>query len=110
MNNLLEYKGFFGNILYSGNDEVFHGEIIGINDHITFEGNSVKTLKKDFQEAVEDYLESCAELGKEPEKTYKGTFNIRINPELHKKLDIYSAAHNISLNSTVEEAIRRFIN
>lgn len=105
MNDILEYKNYFGSVEYSAADEIFHGRILGITDHITFEGDSVKSLKEDFAAAVEDYLESCAELGKEPEKTYKGSFNVRIDPQLHKQLAIYSMRRNQSLNKSVETAI-----
>jgi predicted HicB family RNase H-like nuclease len=109
MKNALSYKGYYGSVEYSDEDEVFHGRIIGINDHITYEGDSVKSLKKDFISAVDDYLELCAEIGKEPEKAYKGTFNVRIEPALHKQLVNYSYSHGKTLNSTVEEAIRKYI-
>ena len=100
MNDILEYKNYFGNVEYSAADEIFHGRILGITDHVTFEGDSVKSLKEDFAAAVEDYLESCAELGKEPEKTYKGSFNVRIDPQLHKQLAVYSMRRNQSLNKS----------
>ena len=110
MNNMLEYKGYYGSVEYSAADEVFHGRIEGIADHVTLEGASAECLKKDFMEAVDDYLESCKELGKEPEKIYKGSFNVRIKPELHRQLAIYSRLHKQTLNRTVEEAIARLIN
>ena len=81
MKNNLSYKGYYGSVEYSSEDNIFHGKIIGINDRITYEGNSVHTLQKDFITAVEDYLETCAELSKEQKKTYKGSFNVRIEPE-----------------------------
>jgi predicted HicB family RNase H-like nuclease len=109
MNNALNYKGYYGSVEFSAEDEVFHGRIIGINDHITYEGDSVKSLKKDFISAVDEYLETCAKLGKEPEKAYKGTFNVRIEPALHRQLVNYSYSHGKTLNSAVEEAIRNYI-
>ena len=109
MKNTLEYKGYFGSVEFSNEDDTFHGRIIGINDHITYEGDNVNNLRQDFISAVEEYLETCAELGKEPEKAYKGTFNVRIDPALHRQLTIYSLSHGKSLNSTVEEAIRSYI-
>jgi len=110
MKNTLNYKGFFGSVEFSNEDDVFHGRIIGINDHITYEGDSVKSLRKDFHAAVDDYLNVCAELGKEPEKSYKGTFNVRIEPVLHRQLVVYSSSHGKSLNSVVGEAITNYIN
>ena len=109
MKNVLSYKGYHGNVEFSNEDSVFFGRIIGINDRITFEGTDVDSLRKDFQDAVDEYIETCAEIGKEPEKTYKGTFNVRIAPELHKQLAYYSASNGKTLNATVEEAIQEYI-
>lgn len=105
MNDILEYKGYYASLHFSSEDEVFYGKLFGIDDLVNFEGSSVKELKKAFQEAVEDYLEACKELGKEPNKTYKGTFNVRITTDLHKEAAFFAASHNISLNDFVKIAI-----
>ena len=109
MSDVLEYKGYYGTVEYSASDKVLFGKVIGINGLISFEGDSVKKLKKDFEGAVDDYLETCAEEGIEPEKAYRGKFNVRVSPELHKTLAHYSALHGQTLNSTVEEAIKRHV-
>ena len=109
MKNTLTYKGYFGSVEYCDADNVLHGKLIGINDSVTYHGDGVKSLKKSFIEAVDDYLEICAEMGKEPEKAYKGTFNVRIEPALHRQLVIYSTSHGKSLNATVEEAISSLV-
>ena len=109
MKNTMSYKGYFGSVEFSDKDDVFHGRIIGINDRITYEGTSVKSLRNDFIAAVEEYLKVCAELGKEPEKSYKGTFNVRIRPDLHRQLVVYSSSHGKSLNTVVEEAIYHYV-
>jgi len=109
MRNTMKYKDYNGSVEYSDEDGVFFGRIIGINDRITFDGDNVKSLRINFEEAVDGYLEVCSQIGKEPDKTYKGTFNVRIAPELHRDLAVYSASHGKTLNSTVEEAIRSYI-
>ena len=109
MKNLLNYKGYFGSVEFSDEDNIFHGRIIGINDRITYEGDNVKSLRRDFNAAVDEYLDVCAELGKEPEKFYKGTFNVRIEPTLHRQLVVYSSSHGKSLNAVVEEAISKYV-
>jgi predicted HicB family RNase H-like nuclease len=81
----------------------------GIKALISFEGDSVKTLTNDFHNAVDEYLEFCAAKGKCPEKPYKGSFNIRINPDLHRKLVMSASAHGISLNALVENVIRQSV-
>ncbi|MCL2211996.1 MAG: type II toxin-antitoxin system HicB family antitoxin [Treponema sp.] len=103
--NTLKYKEFFGSVEYSAVDECFFGKIIGTTDLVTFEGNSVDELKKAFTEAVKDYLALCKEAGKEPQKSYKGSFNIRISPELHRTAAVIASKEGISLNAFVEKAI-----
>ena len=105
MNDILQYKDYYASVSFSAEDDVFHGKVIGINDLISFEGDSVKTLKDAFIEAVDDYLETCIQINKQPEKMYKGSFNVRIPSELHKKAAIASAIYNISLNDFVKNAI-----
>ena len=109
MKATMSYKDYQGSVEYSDEDNLFFGKLIGINDRILFEGDSVETLRNNFQEAVEDYLEICEKMGKDPEKAYKGTFNVRISPALHRNLALYSASHGKTLNAAVEEAIRSYI-
>ena len=109
MKDVLKYKDFIATVHYSEEDEVLYGKIRGIDDSVTFEGSSVIQLKKAFKEAVHDYLLLCHETGKDPHKSYKGSFNIRIDPALHKKAVVQSVAKGISLNQFVEEAIQNFV-
>jgi predicted HicB family RNase H-like nuclease len=105
MKNVMTYKDYISIISYSTEDEVFFGKIEGIDDLVNFEGQSVQELKAAFEEAVEDYIETCKNLNKEPLKTYSGTFNIRIDPKLHLKAVKKAICSGISLNKLVEEAI-----
>jgi predicted HicB family RNase H-like nuclease len=105
MNDILQYKGYYAEIHFSSEDEVFFGKLIGINDLVNFEADSVKALKTSFIEAVEDYLTTCKKLGKEPEKTYKGSFNVRIPSELHRQAALIAAIKNLTLNDFVRHAI-----
>ena len=108
MKDVMNYNDYLGSVHYSGRDEVFYGKIEGINDSITYEGSSVSELKTAFEEAVMDYLELCRLNGKEPEKIYKGTFNIRIKPKLHKQAAERALIEGKSLNQYVEEAIEQY--
>lgn len=110
MSNLLEYKDYYGTVEYSGSDKVLYGKVIGINGLVSYEGDSIESLQADFEEAVDDYLEMCKEQDIEPQKTYKGTFNVRISPALHRNLAIFAALHNQSLNATIEDAIEKYVN
>jgi predicted HicB family RNase H-like nuclease len=109
MSDTLEYKGYYGTVDFSATDNIFFGKVIGVNSLISFEGDSVQNLKEDFEGAVDEYLEMCAENNVMPEKAYKGSFNVRISPELHKTLALYSATHGKTLNATVEDAIKSYV-
>ncbi len=107
MKNLIEYKGYVGSVEFSQEDELFYGKVQGIRALISYQGTDATELIEDFHAAVDDYLELCEKEGKEPEKAYKGSFNIRISPELHKKIAIYVMEHNITLNSFVEQSVEK---
>jgi|LSQX01.2.fsa_nt_gb predicted HicB family RNase H-like nuclease len=109
MNNIIEYRGYYTKIEYSSEDSVLRGKIEGIGDLVTFQSTDATKIEEEFHSAVDDYIDFCKEVGKEPDKTYKGTFNIRINPDLHKKLALKAFKNNESLNQTVENAIREYL-
>ena len=93
MSGVLEYKGYCGTVEYSAVDNVLHGKVLGIRGLISYEGDSVQCLRRDFENAVDDYLEMCAESDIDPQKPYRGSFNVRVSPELHRSLAHYSASH-----------------
>lgn len=105
MKDTLTYKGFIGSVHFSAEDKVFHGKIEGINDLVAFEGNSVDELVKAFHEAVDDYIELCKEAKKAPLKSYKGSFNVRVSPEVHGRAIAKAKQLGISLNKLVQTAI-----
>ncbi len=106
LNNYLHYKNYTGSVEFSEADAVFHGKVIGIKSLISFEGDSVSSLMSDFHNAVNEYLEFCQETGKEPEKPFKGSFNVRISSDLHRRATMAASVRGISLNTLVESAIR----
>ncbi len=106
MNNTMEYKGYVGSVEFSEEDGLFYGKVMGIRALISYEGKTAHELINDFHGAIEDYLTHCETEEKEPEKAYKGSFNVRISPELHKQAVIFATTHGVSLNSFVESALR----
>lgn len=106
MNNTMEYKNYVGSVEFSEEDGLFYGKVMGIRALISYEGTNAKELIADFHGAVDDYLALCNSEGKEPEKAYKGSFNVRVSPELHKQAVICAAAKQMTLNSFVENALR----
>jgi len=107
MTDKLTYKNFIGAVHFSTKDLVFYGKIEGINDLVTFEGESVSQLKLAFEEAVDDYIILCKEIHKEPLKSFKGSFNVRIEPKLHSKAFKLAMMSGKSLNQFVSDAIKK---
>jgi predicted HicB family RNase H-like nuclease len=105
MKDVMTYRGYIGSVRYSAEDEVFYGKIEAINDLILFEGRSVQEIKKAFHEAVDDYLESCKQMKREPNKPFKGSFNVRISPDLHRKVAEQAAQSGMTLNQFVRKAV-----
>lgn len=106
----LHYKDYIGSVEFSEEDAVFHGKTVGIKSLISFEGDSVSAIVEDFHNAVDEYLEFCGNTGKQPEKPFKGSFNVRIGAELHRKAALTASIRGISLNALVEDAIKQMIN
>jgi predicted HicB family RNase H-like nuclease len=106
---MMKYKGYIGHVEYDDEAKIFHGEVVGLKDIITFQGTSVEELEQAFHDSINDYLNWCKERGKKPEKTFSGTFNLRIPPELHAKLALDAKTIGISLNSYVTEKLRSVV-
>ena len=103
---MMEYRGYHADIKYSDEDRMFIGEVFGINDTLGFHGTSVDELETMFHQSIDNYLEMCREFGKEPEKEYKGKFNVRIPPMLHRLAAYYARKNEMSLNEFVIQAIQ----
>ena len=109
MKDTIRYKNFIGSIHFSADDDIFYGKIEGTGDTVTFDGQSVNGLKTAFHEAVDDYLALCREVGKEPLKSAKGSFNVRIPPQLHRQALGQAAREGVSLNRLVRRAIENMV-
>jgi predicted HicB family RNase H-like nuclease len=101
------HKGYSARVEFSPEDDLFVGRITGIDDIVTFEGESVKALKSAFREAVEDYLAACAEIGKKPQKSYSGQLMLRIDPAVHANAARAAELAGKSLNQWSEEALAK---
>jgi len=102
---MMKYKGYLGHITYDDEAKLFHGEVIGLKDVITFQGTTVANLQKAFKDSVEDYLSWCKEQGEKPEKTFSGKLNVRMSPELHAQLTLEASQKGISLNDLINERL-----
>ncbi len=109
--NTLKYKGYIGSVAYSEPDKVFFGKLEGIDALVNYEGESVAELTAAFHEAVDDYLALCEDIGQKPEKSYTGTFNVRISPATHRQIANRAMEAGISINAFVkkvlDEAVRQ---
>jgi predicted HicB family RNase H-like nuclease len=105
MKDFITYKDYIGSVHFNAQDEVFFGKIEGIDDLISFEGKTVIELKKAFEEAVNDYVKLCKEAGKDNEKSYKGSFNVRISSEVHRKAKRLAIMSGMSLNQFIQKAV-----
>jgi len=109
MSDYLHYKDYIGSVEFSEEDAVFYGKVVGIKSLVSFEGDSVNAIIEDFRNAVDEYLDFCAENGTKPEKSFKGSFNIRIGADLHRRAALAASVRGISLNTLVEDAIRQVV-
>ena len=106
MKNSIEYKGYIGSVEFSEEDGVFFGKVQGIKSLISYEGTNAVELVEDFHGAVDEYLAMCKEENVEPEIAYKGSFNVRLSGDLHRRAALYAMSHQQTLNSFIEEAVR----
>ncbi|MEN8254669.1 MAG: type II toxin-antitoxin system HicB family antitoxin [Verrucomicrobiota bacterium] len=103
------YKGYLGSVECSFEDNCLFGQLLHVNDLVNFEADTPAALQEAFEQAVDDYLETCKELGKEPDKAFKGSFNVRVTPELHKAAVVIATQQEISLNEFVAQTLREKI-
>ncbi len=102
----LKYKGYTGSIEYSKDDGLLFGKVVGLRSLLSYEGLTGQELETNFKSVIDAYLQDCEETGVNPEKPFKGSFNVRIPSDLHRDAAIKAMEMNISLNSFVSESIR----
>ena len=106
--NKLEYKGYFGSIEYSQEDDCLFGKVLGMPDNlISYEGNTATELYTDFKEAIDTYLDYCQRNGIRPRKGYNGVLNIRIPSEMHSRIAIYAESQGTSIDSFIRDSIEK---
>ncbi|MFZ4381071.1 MAG: type II toxin-antitoxin system HicB family antitoxin [Sandarakinorhabdus sp.] len=105
MTNILTYRNYSAAVEFDAEDALFFGRIAGIRDGVSFHAETVPALVAAFHEAVDDYLETCAKLGKSPERPYSGKLMLRIDPALHARSARAAELAGISLNQWAERAI-----
>ncbi|MBQ9436189.1 MAG: type II toxin-antitoxin system HicB family antitoxin [Bacteroidales bacterium] len=103
----LKYKGFIGSIEAELKDNTLYGKVLGMDKGtlITYEGNTLAELRADFEAAIDDYIAYCKEENLPLHKSYSGTFNIRISPELHAKAAMSAQSSGMSLNAYIQKVL-----
>jgi len=109
MKDMMTYQNFVGSVHYSDEDRIFYGKVEHIRSLISYEGTDVDSLRQAFEESVDEYLEQCAQEGREPERAFKGTFNVRTGSDLHRRAVVYAKERGINLNNLVKEALEKYL-
>jgi predicted HicB family RNase H-like nuclease len=101
----IAYKGYLAELSLDLDDNLIVGRVINTADIISFHGKTLEEAKQSFHDVLDLYLETAQKEGIEPSKPYSGKFNLRINPELHRKLTILAKKRDKSLNEVTEELL-----
>jgi predicted HicB family RNase H-like nuclease len=109
MSQTLHHNGYDGSVEYSAEDRILHGSLLGIRDMVTYEGSDVDSLEANFKAAIEEYLAFCEAEGKTPDRPFKGSFNVRVGADLHKRAALFAEEHHQKLNHVVSQALETFL-
>ena len=101
----MKYRGYEAIVGFDEADRVLHGRTLGTRDVISFEAGSVDEIERAFHEAVDDYLEQCAETGREPDRSFSGRLILRMEPSLHRDAYLEAAREGTSLNAWIVESL-----
>jgi predicted HicB family RNase H-like nuclease len=105
MSNVMSYKGYSARVEYDDEDGIFFGQLAGIRDGVGFHADNVDGLRAAFQEAVDDYLDACAKIGKDPQKPFSGRMMFRVSPDVHRRAVVAAELSGKSLNQWAEDVL-----
>lgn len=108
--DILKYKDYEGTAELDMSRGVCRGKILFIDDLVTYEASTPPDLQREFEAAVDDYQETCAMLGKKPCRPFRGMFNVRVTPEIHRAASLRAVTEGVSLNDVVVRALAAFLN
>ena len=107
MSNRLYYKGYYTDVTFDAEDQSLHGVIVGIKDFVNYVSYDAKQVEKEFHKAVDDYLEYCDEIGKEPDKPYSGVFQVRVTPEIHRSIAEHARKEHSTINAVIKQTLQK---
>ena len=103
----MEYQGYRAIATFDDEVGVFHGEVVGIRDVVTFQGETVAELRAAFRDSVDEYLKFCVEKGQEPNRPFSGRVSLRMSPDIHQAASTAAQTEGKSLNAWLSDAIER---
>jgi predicted HicB family RNase H-like nuclease len=109
MKNMMEYKGYYGSVNYNDEDQIFYGKVEFIRSLISYDGYDVNSLRNNFQEAIDDYLQLCLEIERQPEQSFQGSFNIAIGSQLHRLAVMTAQEKGINLDTLIRDALVNYL-
>jgi predicted HicB family RNase H-like nuclease len=107
--DILKHRNYEGTAELDMSRGVCRGKILFVDDLITYEASTPKELQREFERAVDDYIETCRALKRAPKKPLKGAFNVRVPPEMHKAAILRGLSDNVALNEIVVRALHAFL-
>ena len=105
--NTMTYKGFTARVNFDDAEGIFSGRLLGISDVVGFHADNVPELRAAFEDAVDDYVETCASIGKQPEKPASGKLMLRIPPDVHRAALVAAESAGTSLNQWASKVLRQ---
>ena len=107
--NTMSYKGYTARVEFDERDSILVGRLLGLRDIVSFHADNVADLRTALEEAVEDYLDTCAKVDKTPEKPASGKMMLRVAPDVHAAALIAAQAAGKSLNQWVAEVLKEAV-
>ena len=104
---VLRLQGYVAKVAFDGRDQLLVGRVLGIDDVVEFHSDSVAGLATAFATALDDYQDACRLFGRTAQRTHSGELRLRMSPRTHAKASMAAEARGMSLNTWIEEAMRR---
>jgi predicted HicB family RNase H-like nuclease len=101
----ISYKGFQASVAFD--DGALFVKVLHIDDVLVAQVDAASAAEAALKELVDAYLDDCKELGKDPQKPFSGTFNVRVGADLHRRAAMAAAEEGKTLNAWIEDAIRQ---
>ena len=109
MTDLMSHRGYYGSVHLDEEELIFYGKLEFIRALVTYEGNTARQLRTSFEEAVDDYLKTCKQRKIETEVPFKGSLNVRLGKELHRKIAVAATQRDLSINSYIKSLLETYI-